>query len=412
MNCTEKINRAIESIMRDNLVLQAFNDLKTNDDQTIETQKMLCEINAPSYQEQARALEYKEQFLEIGLEDVHMDEVGNVIGYIKGRRARPKMLVSAHLDTVFNTDTDTTVRLVDNKYYAPGITDNSRGLAEVLAVARAIKKSKIALEGTLVFCGNVCEEGLGDLKGIKHIFDTHDDIDGYMTPDGGHVGHIRFKGTGSHRFKVTFKGSGGHSFGDFGIPNPIHALGRAIAKISDLDAPASPKTTYSVGIVEGGISINTISAEARMYVDIRSNGHAELLYAEHEVMQSIHSAVEDEKAKWQSDELQVEIELIGKRPSGELDINEPIVQTSIAVAQTMGIEYELAPAGSTDANVPISLGIPAIQVGFGGKGGGVHTLQEWYDPSGSYQGPQKHLLTLLTLVGVRGTTEPVLSIRK
>lgn len=385
--------------------------LREQDQITLSEQKELCEISAPTFKEEKRGIAFKEKLENLGLSDITIDEVGNVIGYIYGSSARPKLLLSAHLDTVFPIETDVSVKEVEGKFFAPGIGDNTRGLAEVLSVARSIKEKKIPLEGTLMICGNVCEEGLGDLIGIKHLFKTHGDIDGYMTPDGGDVGTVRFKGTGSKRYEITFKGTGGHSFGDFGIPNPIHALGRAISSIADIRTKDYPKTTFSVGLINGGTSINTIAESAKMSIDLRSNDQKELEALESKVLKILVQARDEENRRWKSSDITVEMKAIGSRPSGSLSETENIVQTSCAVANAMNIPYTIREAGSTDANIPISLGIPAIQVGFGGSTGGTHTLAEWYDTKDSYLGPKKHLLTVLSLLGIEGITSPILEKR-
>ncbi|MBF4692442.1 M20/M25/M40 family metallo-hydrolase [Fusibacter ferrireducens] len=386
--------------------------IRATDNVTIQDQIEICEINAPSHHEQARGIDFKRRLIELGLEDVQIDEVGNVLGFIHGDKEGPVLLLSAHLDTVFDLDTDTKVRHEAERLCAPGISDNTRGLAEILAVARAIKSASIELMGTLVVCGNVCEEGEGDLKGIKHLFRDNAPFDGYMTPDGGYIGRVRYKGTGSHRYRVTYQCKGGHSFNDFGNPSAVHAMGRAIASISDLVPPEHPKTTFTVGVVSGGTSINSIAGHATMLLDIRSNAHDALLSLESEIVEKIKAAVEQENNRWQRDAVAVHFEMIGDRPSGALEPSEPIVQVSCIAAELLGHAYEVAEAGSTDANYPISLGIPAIQVGFGGRAGGVHTLEEWYEPKGSYQGPQKHFLTTLALLGVKGISNPILKKRK
>lgn len=405
---SSEVKKNIENIYNNKKVQEILFYFKEEDNITLKNQRDICSINAPSYFEEKRGKNYYKRFKLLGLEDVHIDEMGNVIGFIRGTGKGPTLLMSAHLDTVFNKDTNTDVIIKDNVYYAPGISDNVRGLTEVLAVIRGIQKLGIKPIGDIMFCGNVCEEGIGDLKGIKHIFNTYENIDGYVTPDGGHIGVVRFKGTGSHRYKVIFKGRGGHSFGDYGLPSAIHAMGRAISYISDLKTPNLPKTTFTIGVVEGGTSVNSIAENASMLVDIRSNDEKELLILEKKIIKHIKKSVKKENEKWNSSDIQVEIELIGNRPAGKLSSQLNIVQTSCYVTEKMNLKYEILAAGSTDANIPISLGIPAIQVGFGGNAGGIHTLSEWYDPERSYLGPQKHFLTVLALVGLEGVSVPLL----
>ena len=409
---SNEVKNNIENIYNNEKVKEILSYFKEEDSVTLKDQRDICSINAPSYFEEKRGKDYYKRFKLLGLEDVHIDEIGNVIGFIRGSGKGPTLLMSAHLDTVFNRDTQTGVIIKDNIYYAPGISDNVRGLSEVLAVIRGIKKLGIKPVGDIMFCGNVCEEGTGDLKGIKHIFNTYKNIDGYITPDGGHIGTVRFKGTGSHRYKVMFNGRGGHSFGDYGLPSAIHAMGRAINYIADLETPVLPKTTFTIGMVEGGTSINSIAENASMLVDIRSNDENELLILEKKITDCINKSIEEENKRWNSSDIEVEIELIGNRPAGELNSQLNIVQASCYVTEKMNYKYEILPAGSTDANIPISLGIPAIQVGFGGKAGGIHTVKEWYNPEKSYLGPQKHFLTVLSLVGLEGISIPLLKKHK
>jgi acetylornithine deacetylase/succinyl-diaminopimelate desuccinylase-like protein len=406
------IEKKVKTILKHLMDQGCLDYLEKTNEETLSLQKYLCQIPAPTFHEGKRAQAFKKELESLGLEDVKIDEVGNVVGYIYGNQQRPKLLLQAHLDTVFPMETDVSVKEIEGKYYAPGIGDNTRGLAEILAVVRAIKKNKINLAGSLMVCGNVCEEGLGDLKGVKHLFEVHDDIDGFMTPDIGEVSDIRFKATGSIRYQVVFKGPGGHSFQDFGQVNPIHALGRALAYLSDMQVPDDPKTTFNVGSIEGGRSINTISESAAFYLDLRSNNHDALKALEKEALGHIHQALEDENRRWESKALDLEITKIGDRPSGSLSEDDPMVQTACQVSLALGIPYRLCSAGSTDANIPIHLKVPAIQVGFGGKTGGAHTLKEWYDPENSSLGPQKHWLTCLALLGIQGVTDPILPVRK
>lgn len=386
-----------------------LDDMEKMDHLTLEDQKTICKIGAPSFQEANRAAYIKEIFQSLDLEDITIDEVGNVIGYIYGQSRRPQLLLSAHIDTVFPMGTDTEVKVNNGIFYAPGIGDNTRGVAEIIATVRAIKKHSLNFQGTLMVCGNVCEEGEGDLKGVKHLFNHHK-IDGFVTPDIGLISYIKFKATGSKRYKITYKGRGGHSFGDFGIVNPIHAVGRAIEKISNISVPDSPKTTFSVGSIEGGTSINTIAEQASFSVDLRSNQQKSLDRLESSFLKIVLDARDEENRRWQSDNLTVEMTVIGERPSGELSEDNIIVKAAYDATKALGIDPIFTRAGSTDANMPISLGIPAVQIGFGGTSGGTHTLGEWYNPVGSHLGPQRQLLLVAGLLGYN--SEPLLPIRE
>jgi acetylornithine deacetylase/succinyl-diaminopimelate desuccinylase-like protein len=300
------------------------------------------------------------------------------------------------------------VKEKDGRLYAPGIADDGRGLAEVLSALRAIRASGIKTVGDIIFGGDVGEEGLGDLRGMKLFFRENPDIDGFISVDGSRAGNILYLATGSRRYEITYKGPGGHSFGAFGLPSAIHALGRAIAKISDLAVPAEPKTTFTVGAIDGGTSVNSIAAQASMLVDMRSNDSLALTELENNVLACAKAAAEAENTRWNSDAIAVDLKLVGDRPAGQQPPASIMVQAAWASAAAIGEKPELGPAGSTDANLPISLGIPAITLGRGGCSGGVHTLAEWFDPENAYVGPQILFLTLLSLVGVAGVTEPLL----
>jgi acetylornithine deacetylase/succinyl-diaminopimelate desuccinylase-like protein len=316
--------------------------------------------------------------------------------------------VAAHLDTVFPEGTDVKVREKDDKLYAPGIADDSRGLAALLGIVRAFNASGVKTKGDIVFCGNVGEEGLGDLRGVKALFRDHKDIDGFISIDGVESDGITYLATGSHRYDVTYKGPGGHSFSAFGLPSAIHALGRAIAKISDLETSMDPKTTFTVGVVKGGTSVNSIAAEGSMLMDMRSDSTKELLAVEAKFLDIVQKAAAEENARWGSDKIKVEIKLVGDRPAGTQPNDAMIVQAAWASTEMIGQKPILRGASSTDSNLPISLGIPALTLGGGGKDFGNHSPNEWFDPTDAYLGPQRVFLTILGLVGVDGVTESLL----
>jgi acetylornithine deacetylase/succinyl-diaminopimelate desuccinylase-like protein len=387
-------------------VQAALSYIRRDAERTFGEQLEMCEIPAPSFQEKKRAAYVKNKFEEIGLENVYLDEVGNVLGTILGTAAGPTIVLAAHLDTVFPIETDVTVRKEDGRYYCPGINDDTRALAELFTIARSMKESGLQLQGDLIFCANVCEEGLGDLKGTKYLFQNGPHIDGFVSIDDPSTGAIIYEAVGSHRYEVIFTGHGGHSLDDFGLPNPIHAMGRAIQKIADFQVPKSPKTTFNVGVVQGGTSVNTISQSASLLVDLRSTGEVELKLLSESLYQAMEQAAAEENARWVSDKpVQVEIRECGDRPAGSQDAEAPIVRIAREASVLIGIEPELVGAKSTDANVPISMGIPAITVGRGGRESGVHTLQEWFVPDQEWLGPQRDLLLLLGLGGLDGCIE-------
>jgi tripeptide aminopeptidase len=379
------------------LVRAAIDSAKTDELRTIEDQIRLCEVEAPPFQEAKRGEMYAAMFREVGLKNVRTDAEGNVIGERPGSSARPNVVISAHLDTVFPRGTNVRVRRDGYVLRGPGIGDDCRGLADVLAVARALNKAGVSTPGTITFVGTVGEEGLGDLRGVKRLFNEtlKDKIDRFVSIDGEGLGvtHIAI---GSARFRVTFKGPGGHSFGSFGTVNPIHALGRAMARIADFQVPNSPRTTFNVGRVGGGTSINAIAAEAWMEVDLRSGDASALRVLEKQFRQAVTDAVAQENARWNSSALTVTVDTVGMRPAGRLPSSAPIVQAAISVSQALNLPLSFS-EGSTDSNLPLSLGIPAVTVDAGGRGTGAHTEGENYDATDAWKGTQRAILLAIAL---------------
>ena len=406
------IEVAYEAVRADPRVSKALDGIKADDGRTFEEQKRIAQIPSPPFGERARAAYFLQRLREVGLADAALDQEGNVIAVRKGASSKPRLVVSAHLDTVFPEGTDLTVKERDGTTLAPGIGDDARGLAALLSLVQALNRSDIKTVGDVVFVGTVGEEELGNLRGVRALFRDHADIDGFISIDGLSIGRIVNQATGSHRYEMTFKGPGGHSFQEFGRPSAIHAMGRAIAKIADVQTPTDPKTTFTVGTVQGGTSVNAIAAEARMTLDMRSNSTDDLLRVEENVLRLVRDAVAEENRRWNSGQLGVEIKLIGDRPAGAVPEDAPIVQTSrrVIAALSPGSKITLAGA-STDSNLAISLGIPAVTIGGGGDGGSWHSLAEWYKPDEAYLGPQNALLILLMLVGVDGVSQPVLIAR-
>ena len=406
-----KVQEIYEKLQASAPIQQGIAFLAADHQNTIADQIAINEVPSPPFHEAERAKYYQQKLEEAGLADVRMDQEGNVYGVFKGSGAGPRIFVSAHLDTVFAAGTDVTVREKDGKLYAPGIADNARGLAAILSVIRALKETGVKTVGDIIFGGDVGEEGLGDLRGVKAFFRENTDVDGYITVDGVKEQIITYLCTGSRRCEITYRGSGGHSWNAFGLPSAIHALGRAIAKISEIRTPSQPKTTFTVGTITGGTSVNSIAAEASMLLDMRSAKEEELKKLESAVMVLLDEAAAEENARWDSDDIKVEIKLVGDRPAGEQAPDAPIVQAAWAATEAIGLVPEFGPASSTDANLPLSMGIPAIRICGGGAEGHNHSLDEWYNPANGYRGPQKVFMTLLGLVGVEGLTEPLLAKR-
>src|SRR6266446_4221263 len=408
------VEAAYQAILAHPKVIKTLEDIKADDDTAFAEQKRITEIPAPPYKEKVRAEYYLKRFQELGFKDAAIDSEGNVIGLRKGSGGgRPKLVVSAHLDTVFPEGTDVSVKEKDGVILAPGIGDDSRGLAAMLSLIKSMNANGIATIGDVMFVGTVGEEELGNLRGVKALFRDHADIDGFISIDGLGITRVVNQGTGSHRYEMIFKGPGGHSFQEFGLPSAIHAMGRAVAKIADLQTPSDPKTTFTVGTVSGGTSVNAIAAEARMAVDMRSNSTEELLKLEARLLDQVKQSVADENARWTSDKLTLEIKLIGDRPAGIVAMDSPIVQaTQRAVAAiTRGPRVTFA-GSSTDSNLAMSLGITAVTIGGGGDGGNWHSRNEWYKPIDAYFGPQNALLTILMLTGLDGVAKPALPVRQ
>ena len=406
------VEAATTAILADAKAVKTLDDIKADDERALAEQKRITEIPAPPYKEKVRAEYFLKRFQELGFKDASIDAEGNVIGLRKGSGGGPKLVVSAHLDTVFPEGTDVTVKEKDGMILAPGIGDDSRGLAALLSLIQAMNGNDIRTVGDVLFVGTVGEEELGNLRGVKALFRDHTDIDGFISIDGLGITRIVNQATGSHRYEMIFKGPGGHSFQEFGLPSAIHAMGRAIAKISELQPPSEPKTTFTVGTVVGGTSVNAIAAEARMAVDMRSDSTEELLKLEAKLLDLVKDAVGEENARWKSDKMTVEIKLIGDRPAGMVALDSPIVQaTQRAVAAITRAPRVTFAGSSTDSNWAMSRGIPAVTIGGGGEGGNWHSRNEWYKPVNAWYGPQNALLTILVLTGLDGVTKPALQVR-
>ncbi|EPZ45396.1 M20/M25/M40 family metallo-hydrolase [Alicyclobacillus acidoterrestris] len=405
---SQTITDRFDVLLSQSSIQQALSFIEADSENTLQEQIAITAIPAPSFQEDERGRDYKRRLEELGLVDVTIDEEGNVFGRRPGVGDGPVLFVSSHLDTVFPAGTDTVARERDGRYYAPGISDNGRGLAGVLAILRALNHAGIQTQGDLIFGATVGEEGVGDLRGAKAFFRHHADIDGFISIEPGEPSRTTYLATGSRRYRVTYQGKGGHSYGDFGIPSAIHALGRAIAMIAEVKVPADPKTTFTVGEISGGTSVNTIAATATMLVDMRSSSQEELARLEEQVLQLIEQAAVLENERWGARDIQVHVERIGDRPGGAQSADAPIVQASLAASLALGDDAILDDAASTDSNVPISLRIPAVTLGGGGISGGLHTLEEFFDPTDAHKGIQKIFLTVVGLVGVADVVDAIL----
>lgn len=398
------IEQAFENLTSDKNIQATIKLLAILEPSTVEEQFRLTEIPAPPFKEETRAAYYLQQMKKRGLDNAYIDDEGNAIGVRKGSGEGPTLLIAAHLDTVFPEGIDTTVNYRNGRFYAPGIGDDTRGLAVLLAVIDVLETNGVQTIGDIMFAGNVGEEGRGDLRGIKAIFRDHPELDGFVSVDGVRLRGITTGGTGSRRFEFQFMGPGGHSFGSFGMASAIHAMGRAITKIADFETPSYPKTTFTIGTVEGGTSVNSIAADAAFALDMRSNDPELLAQLERRAKAAANEAVAEENARWNNGKISVEFKLIGDRPVGRTPTESPVVQVAALAFDELGIGLQQLSISSTDSNVPMSLGIPAITIAGGGEGGGAHSPDEWFSPMNSQVGPQAALLVILSLVGVDGVS--------
>jgi tripeptide aminopeptidase len=387
-----------ERLLREGAMKAAVESVKRDEPQVIEDQVRLCEIPAPPFKEARRAQALKEAFQSLRLANVRIDRAGNVIGERAGLAPRPNLVFSAHLDTVFPEETPVRTSRSGNIISGPGISDDCRGLAVLLAVIRTLDQQHVQTDGAITFVATVGEEGLGDLRGVKHLFtgELNGRVDSFVSIDGAGMG-ITHVGVGSLRYRVAYKGPGGHSYGAFGIANPVHALGRAIAKIGDLQVPTQPRTTFNVGRVGGGTSVNSIATEAWMEVDLRSSDRAALTALDAGFQKALDVALAEENDRWNNrGRLGLQKTVVGSRPAGRTAENAPIVQAALSVTSALGLRGSLE-EGSTDANIAMSLGIPAITIDGGGSETGTHTPAETFDTTNSWQGTARAVLLAVAL---------------
>jgi acetylornithine deacetylase/succinyl-diaminopimelate desuccinylase-like protein len=362
----------------------------------------LTEIPAPPFQESQRASAVKELLAETGLA-VEIDKTGNVIGELRGANEKEIVVLAAHLDTVFPAGTDVKVRRENGRMAAPGISDNGTGLAVLVAIARAARSAHLKPQLTILFVADVGEEGEGNLRGMRALVDAfRAKLKAVVVLDGSGTDHVTTKALASRRLEALITGPGGHSWSDFGMPNPINALIRGAVRFINTKVPSSPRTTFNIGEIEGGTSVNSIPYEARLKVDIRSENEEELTRLESALRECIAAGVRDEMeaARERSKgKLEWKVDLLGSRPGGELAADSPLLAALRAADDYIGNQSRIE-RSSTDANIPLSMGIDAISIGGGGNGGGAHSLQEWYDPAGREAGLKRVLLTVLGIAGI------------
>lgn len=388
----------------------ALDTIKAQEKWTLDQQVSICEIPAPPFKEATRAAEYRRRLQALGLTNVRIDSIGNVIAERRGTGNGPTVLIEGHLDTVFPEGTDVRVKRNGASLAGPGIGDDCRGLAVVLSVVRAFQRANVQTLGTVYFVGNVGEEGPGNLRGTRYLFTNalKNKVDYFISVDGTGL-DLKHHGVGSKRYRVTYKGPGGHSYGAFGIPNPIHALGRAIAAVADVQVPATPKTTFNVGVISGGTSVNSIPFSGSMEIDMRAETAEALDAVDRQVLKILGDALDAENDRWikqngaraERAKLSLVIDTIGIRPANSAQTDSSrIVATALAAGRALGFSPKTG-ASSTDANFPMSLGVPAITIDGGGRGNGAHSLGETYDDgTDGHLGPQWAALVVAALAGV------------
>lgn len=396
--------KEIDKLAKNKNIQQAFAYIDELEPITHKNLIELTEIPAPPFKEEKRAARFREMLEEAGADKVWIDEEGNVLALRKGNGNGKTVALDAHLDTVFPEGTDVIVKMKGDTLYAPGVGDDTRGLVMVLTALRAMNKAQIKTTADVLFVGTVGEEGLGDLRGVKHLFKKNEPkIDSWIAIDGGDIGRVNNKALGSYRYKITFKGPGGHSWGAFGLANPHHAAGRAVMYFDEAAGAFTsngPRTSYNIGRIGGGTSVNSIPFESWMEVDMRSVSPDRLKEIEQILIAQTNRALDDyNKTVKKGAKLTVDIDKIGDRPSGELAEDLPLIQRSLAASVYFKAEPILT-RGSTDSNIPISLGIPAVTIGRGGQGGGAHSLGEWWMNDAS--GPESIKLALLILLAEAG----------
>lgn len=377
----KEVEKELAKLMKDKNIKGAFSYIDLLEEETNNDLIALNQIAAPPFLEEKRAIAYKNMFEEAGADKVWIDEVGNVVALKKGTEGNKVVALDAHLDTVFPEGTDVTVKQKGDTLYAPGIGDDTRGLAMVLTIFKTMQEKRIKTKADVWFVGSVGEEGLGDLRGVKYLFrDGAPKIDAWISIDGGAIGRVNNAGLGSVRYKALFTGKGGHSWGAFGLANPHHALGYAIKEFTENAkkyTDKGPKTSFNIGRMGGGTSVNSIPFESWMEVDMRSVDKKRLVEIDSIFKQSMETALHAYNGTGIEDGISMELIKIGDRPSGEVALETPLVQRSIGVTQLLGYVPSLT-RGSTNSNIPISKGIPAVTIGRGGEGGGAHSLNEWW----------------------------------
>jgi len=404
-SATAKYTKEIADLEKKPKVKKAFEYILALEPETQANHILLTEIPAPPFKEAARGKQYAEMLGKLSVDSIWMDAAGNVIAKRKGTVGGRTILIEGHLDTVFPEGTDVNVHSKGDTLAAPGIGDDTRALTVLLTLLKAMNQADIKTKADVLFVGSVGEEGQGDLRGMKQLFEKDGlKIDAHIGLDGTGTDRIVNRGVGSHRYHIAYKSTGGHSYGSFGMVNTHVALGKAINYWS-IDAEKyvanpGPKTTYSVSVIGGGTSVNSIPFESWMEVDMRSESDERLQQMDAYLQSALQKALKEvNDSKKRGEDMTLEVKMMGDRPSGGIDIQAPLVQRMMAVIERTGDKPKLS-ASSTNANVPLSLGIPSITIGSGGVAGGAHALGEWFINKDGYLGIQNALLILLAEAGI------------
>ena len=407
----EQFKSIIDQLKTDVKIEKAMQILEETHEAIVDLQMQLCAIRSPSNMEENRAKHFYALMSQIGLDHVYMDEVNNVIGLWKGTGDGPTLVVAAHMDTVFGPEIDCTpVKKEDGFIWGPGICDDTRGMVEVYAIAKTMCETGIRAKGDILFVGNVGEESLGDLRGSKHLFANNPNIDVFMSIDGPQIESLVTNAIAGCKYRFTYTGRGGHALGAFGIPNVNNALGYAMAKIATLEVPKDPLSIFNIGVVQGGVSVNAIPAKSSMMIDLRSMSQTELDRMKEFVVSAAKEGLETELTRWNhpTETLELQIEILSERPGGTQPIDAPVVQAALAAYEAYGIEPKLQKGASTDSNIPISRGIPAVTVSRGGIQIDGHTVNERFQPDHAYVGTQRDMILALLLAGYEHIAEPVI----
>jgi tripeptide aminopeptidase len=398
MSASARAHARIVSLAAERRTHRAFAWLHLHEPTVRSWQLDVTAIPAPPFGESTRAGWVRDHFAELGLAHPHVDAEGNALAELPGTSPEaPLVLLSAHLDTVFPAGTECTPRQAEDRIFAPGITDNGAGLAALLALAAALQAAELKPACTVLFAANVGEEGEGDLRGMRHLFTVSPyapRLAAALALEGAGTGTVISRALGSRRLRVTISGPGGHSWADFGRPNPILALSRALVAISELPLPAQPRTTLNIGAVSGGTSVNSIPSSASADIDIRSVSALQLNQVELATLRILERTVDSASETSLCGSLTLQARRIGDRAAGELPESSALYTSLLAVDRHLQLATE-SRIGSTDANLPLSLGVPALALGSGGIGGGVHTFDEWFDPTGRSLALRRILLLLL-----------------